>query len=53
MDDSQQSSDGFVWDECYACARPIFRHYAWSHENGTPPQDHDASPDEDSPNANA
>jgi hypothetical protein len=33
-----------VWSECEHCGRNIFRHYTWSHEGGTPPQDHEAEP---------
>jgi len=36
--------NGIVWGWCEECGRPIFRYYAWAHEGGTPPQDHEAEP---------
>lgn len=39
------------WDICDHCGRHIFRHYDWSHEGGTPPQDHDAVPRRSTPSA--
>lgn len=32
------------WAICQGCGGNIFRHYSWSHEGGTPPQDHPAEP---------
>lgn len=32
------------WDTCTECGGDIFTHTAWSHEGGTPPQDHPATP---------
>lgn len=37
-------SEGRTWAECAGCGGNIFRHIGWSHEGGTPPQDHDAEP---------
>lgn len=40
---------GAMWSTCAhpGCGVPIFRHYAWSHQGGTPPTDHDAAPSEE------
>lgn len=51
MPRSPERTKNIVWEVCDVCGRNIFRHYAWSHEQGTPPLDHDANPPEDSPNA--
>lgn len=40
-------SHAFAWSTCRDCGAPIFRHYAWSHQGGTPPTDHVAEPPED------
>jgi len=37
-------ADAFTWAVCAGCGGNIFRHHAWSHEGGTPPQDHAAEP---------
>lgn len=41
------SGPGTLWSGCEACGQPIYRHIAWSHAGGTPPQDHEAEPSEE------
>lgn len=36
-------TDAPTWATC-ECGRLIFRHDAWSHQGGTPDQDHEATP---------
>jgi len=41
---AEEAEPRFVWATCETCGGNIFRRYAWEHEGGTPPQDHDAEP---------
>lgn len=36
-----------TWAKCEICRGNIFKHCDWSHEGGTPHQDHDAEPAEE------
>lgn len=38
------TENGFRWSFCTECDVPVFEHRVWSHQGGTPPQDHDAEP---------
>lgn len=39
-----EAENDVIWALCEDCDVPIFRHYAWSHQGGTPPQGHEAAP---------
>lgn len=43
----RDTTEGTVWSLCGICSAPIFRHYAWSHQGGTPARGHIAAPEDD------